>query len=379
MTGQDPLSTTQEPASRRQLLAMLGAGGAALLASVLPRNGVRAGHGVVDDADALHLERGNSADATTSLESAGGPSTFLVRNSGGGDALELESTGQVMVVRLLGDSTNHTAQFEHDGLGGGAAVYARGTSGGVLGESPGEEPGVTGMSDSGPGAAGQSVSGPGLHGSSETGNGLEGFSQSGAGVNGHSSDGPGGTFSTDDGNFAVHISGSATDFALGVDNALVGEAAGGIFAISRGGKPAIEGDGLESEFGPGVGVQGVSGTADTFGQGPGVGVQGISGTGVGVQAISSDGTALEVQGKARFSTAGVGTVPAGQNSVTVAQAAVTSESHVTVTPVGNPGTRHVLWVQRDPGVGFTVHMSSAPPPQRPATPFTYLIVEVGSV
>jgi hypothetical protein len=109
-----------------------------------------------------------------------------------------------------------------------------------------------------------------------------------------------------------------------------------------------------------------------------VGVQGISGTGIGVQAISADGMALDVVGTAHFSTAGNDAVAAGQNSRFVANPAVTAVSHISVTLNGDPGPRLLRWVNRSPGAGFTVHFTGGPPGQRPEVPFTYLIVEPGS-
>lgn len=85
--------------------------------------------------------------------------------------------------------------------------------------------------------------------------------------------------------------------------------------------------------------------------------------------------ALRVEGKSLFSTAGSAAVPAGQNSVFVANAAVTSDSHISATLVGDPGPRQLRWVAREPGNGFTVYFSGGPPGQRPQVPFTYLIVE----
>jgi hypothetical protein len=221
-----------------------------------------------------------------------------------------------------------------------------------------------------------------VRGESPAGHGLEGESQSGRGVSAHSETGVGGFFSTDSGQALQTIGyaavGASNDnFALHVDNLAGSAAAGGILSTNHGGgKPAIEADALPGAFGPGVGVQGVSGGGTTFGQGPGVGVQGISGSGVGVEAICvGDGAALRVSGKAKFSTAGSAVVPAGAESVFVANAAVTSASHISVTLTGDPGARSVRWVQRSPGSGFTVYLTSQPPKQRPATPFTYLTVE----
>lgn len=572
-----------QPRSRRNLLAVAGAGAAAALATLVSGNRVRAGH---DSSNIMHLGAENAAEGTTALITDGAPSSLYVRNNGDGDALELESNGQVMVARYLGATPNHTVQVEHDVTAGGAALFARaygnaieaqstvdgsGVSGdsvagpGVSGHSLGG-PGVAGHCDTGPGVEGQSSSGPGVTGHSVTGpggtfgtddgesivhiggqassfavgvdngksvetaggilvnsrggkpgveadvfpldddhrgigvqgvsysgtsyengafaqgpgtgvqglsgsgNGVEGHSGSGTGVAGHSQSGTGGTFHTDSGDFAAHIGGDAVEFALGVDNSLHGDRAGGILAVSRGGKPGIEADvfPFDDEH-PGVGVQGVAylGTGyedGTFGAGPGTGVEGISGTGTGVRGQSAShfgvhgestnsvgvigfsaedvgvfgfgtpdgngdgvggfsrnsvggrfgselgiglravspgdehpalqaasgtiadphfaadpdgGLALEVIGKARFSTAGAAAMPQGQSSVFVANAAVTEHSHITVTLAGDPGNRHLRWVERDPGNGFTVHLSFAPPSQRPETPITYLIVEPG--
>jgi hypothetical protein len=115
----------------------------------------------------------------------------------------------------------------------------------------------------------------------------------------------------------------------------------------------------------------------------GNGVRGTSrGAGVGVKAEagSDTATALQVNGRAKFSTAGLGTIPAGQDSEFVNNPNVTGLSHITVTLTGDPGQASsapghksvVVWVERLPGAGFVVHMSR---PVRFATPFTYLMVE----
>lgn len=169
-----------------------------------------------------------------------------------------------------------------------------------------------------------------------------------------------------------------------------------IEAGSHGGT-AVEGasfptDILDPEGEPqlGIGVRGLSHSAEGgYGEGPGVGVHGQSRTGVGVlgtctgagrgvnaRSDSPDGMALVVEGKSGFSTAGSALIPAGENSVFVADADVTGEdSHISVTLVSDPGPRTIRWVERDPGSGFTVHLSPAPVRQRPETHLTYLIVE----
>jgi hypothetical protein len=139
------------------------------------------------------------------------------------------------------------------------------------------------------------------------------------------------------------------------------------------GQDGVTGRSLEI-YGPGNGVFGYAPT--------GSGVKGSSQSGVGVHATAprDTGTALQVEGRARFSTASAGTVSAGQDSAAVSDPTVTNGSHVTVTLTGDPGQASsspgtkpvVVWVERQPGTGFVVHMSR---PVRFATPFTYLIVE----
>jgi hypothetical protein len=121
------------------------------------------------------------------------------------------------------------------------------------------------------------------------------------------------------------------------------------------------------------------------GDGTGV-LGGAGGSGIGVQAraLQESATALQVEGTAKFSTAGASTIPAGQDRVFVADSATTAVSHVTVTLTGDPGQATgqpgskavVVWIERRPGSGFVVHLSR---PVRFATPFTYLIVEPVSI
>jgi hypothetical protein len=165
-----------------------------------------------------------------------------------------------------------------------------------------------------------------------------------------------------------------------------GGGGGAISAVARGAH-GVEGAAFPSELSEGIGVRGVSLSAEGgFGEGPGSGVDGISGTGIGVlgetrhgtgvEARSDfpDGFALVVRGKSLFSTAGSAVIPAGQNSVFVANADVAGDSHISVTLVSDPGPRAIRWVERDEGSGLTVHLSSAPLRQRPETHLTYLIV-----
>jgi hypothetical protein len=130
-----------------------------------------------------------------------------------------------------------------------------------------------------------------------------------------------------------------------------------------------EGDPPGQASGTGTGVAGESGS--------GTGVHGKSSTGVGVKASSDDGHALSVEGAAAFATAGSAVIPAGQNRVSVANPAVTADSHISVTLTSDPGPRQLEWVSRRPGVGFKVQLTSSDRPERPETTLTYMIVEPG--
>jgi hypothetical protein len=186
--------------------------------------------------------------------------------------------------------------------------------------------------------------------------------------------------------------------ALSVQNDGTTDSSGGVWGVTQGLKPAVMGEAVGTGE-EGVGVVGVSSLppfGDHFGDGPGTGVRGSSGNGTGVRGISETGwgvhggstdgvgvvasaapagEALHVAGRAVFETAGSGVVPAGANDVFVTSTAVGPASHVMVTLTGDPGNRQLRWIELSAGSGFTVHLSQAPPKARPATPFTYLVVD----
>lgn len=173
--------------------------------------------------------------------------------------------------------------------------------------------------------------------------------------------------------FGVAIVGSALPYGTGVS----GRGGVGVYAFGTQTGVYVEShdfglivNGLGDGVGRGVSVENAN-----------VGVRAV-GQEVGVEAItfSSTGAALRVRGKASFSTAGKGTILADRDSASVSDTDVTALSHVTVTLTGDPGQASsapgskpvVVWVERQPGTGFIVHLSRA---VRFATPFTYLIVE----
>ena len=136
------------------------------------------------------------------------------------------------------------------------------------------------------------------------------------------------------------------------------------------------GTGVDGRSEQGVGVRGGGWNAGVEGEAPGEdhpGVRAISRS--GPPYPPDGGLALEVIGKARFSTAGAGAVPRGRRMATVANPAVTAASHVTVTLTGDPGLARFDWLERQPGVGFVVHLAGLALRE---IPFTYLIVEPGT-
>jgi hypothetical protein len=298
MSSDSPAQVSAEPwsgrKSRRRLLTFMGAGGAALFASLFSRNGAQAGH---DGTNVLHLGEFNNAppDSETGVSSNVNDFGVSFDNAHTGaqaGGIHTFSRGQLPALQANAISPAFAGVFGVSSLPPGhPPAFGKGSGNGVLGQS-GSGSGVGGISDTGQGVSGNSGSGIGVVGTSETA----------------------------------------------------------------------------------VGVLGASGQLP-LAQGPGVGVKGMSGTGTGVEAICDNGIALKARGKSAFSTAGSAVIPAGRNSAFVPNTAVTANSHISVTLASDPGPREVRWVERSPGSGFTVHLSPAPPPSRPETTLTYLIVE----
>lgn len=237
------------------------------------------------------------------------------------------------------DSTTLDPAIHGNNYVGGNGVQGDSPNGwGVAGSSI-SNAGVRGGADSGRGVAGVSTSGTGVEGSTQSGIGVDGFSNTSIGVVGTSNSGTG-------------VQGRSNSSGTGVEGR------------------SDSGRGVQGISNSDVGVHGTSNSAP--------GLVGVSTQDTGVLAVSAFGDALHVFGPARFDTAGAGSIPAGQKSVTVNETRVTAQSHITMTLTGNPGSTGsglpavLVWVQRQPGTGFTAHLSR---PVASATPFTYLIVE----
>ena len=97
------------------------------------------------------------------------------------------------------------------------------------------------------------------------------------------------------------------------------------------------------------------------GHGPVLGVLGTSADGIAVSAQSANGVALDVQGAALFSTAGLATIAKGDASVVVTPGvAITEDSKVLATLQSDPGGNTAVHrVERDPVTDtVTVHLNS---------------------
>ena len=103
--------------------------------------------------------------------------------------------------------------------------------------------------------------------------------------------------------------------------------------------------------------------------GSGVGVYGDTTNGTGVIARSTNGTALSVNGKAKFSRSGTIVIPAGTASRTVTLAGVTTASMVLAT---SQQTANVFVRSAVPGSGsFTIRLSGVAPAQASRSPTSY--------
>ncbi len=371
----NPSSSEEEAASkrrnRRQALALGGAAAAAAAVAALGMNGGKKAQAAPTD----HVVIGQTnygEDQPTGLEGSTRGNFWGKRRE---DAVFFAHN----VADPVGELESAPALTGESEFGVGVIGITRHERPAIMGiaASPGIDPpvgglgagsGVGGWSESGIGAEGHSMSGPGGWFHSQSNTGVVGGSESGVGVEGQSTDGWG-------------LLGESKNFGgiVGVTHAVPapGIPAVGVLGVSDTDKP--EGAGVAGTSDGGTGVSGESQSGPGVrGRAPGdaPGVRAISDQLIGPPTPTGDGgLALDVVGKARFSTAGDGVVPAGADAATVSNLAVTPDSHITVSLTGDPGNSAavVQWVELQ-GSGFVVHLRV---PVSNETPFTYLIVEPG--
>lgn len=395
--SEKPVLNSAVTKSRRHVLALAAAGSAAALASLVPRSrasaqgrqplyvgeenpGTGTATGLTDAiADDFLLRLRNDDGGVVRITKGGANALFnpdnppaLVAESQTSGAL-FAAASEAPAIEASGGPTS-PAIMGFGGLVGFGHMRAEdlppgqppGPGEGVIGQS--EQPdkaGVLGESlfrinrgeegqppPSGIGVLGRSGTGTGVRGESQSGPAVEGWSGTGIGVQGFSQGPQGGEEGPD-------------------NTGVLGWGANGVFGFRPGNADGLGAGVSGAAAGTAPGVLAVSGTPTP----PDPPLEGFWNPEGPSQIEPDGGVALRVEGKSLFSTAGNGAIPAGQNSVFVENAAVTAASHITVTLVGDPGPRHLRWVARDTGSGFTVHLASGPSGQRSQVPFTYLIVE----
>ena len=334
-----PTTTLEQKKDRRGLLALVGAGGAAALAALLSRSNGAQAHGPHEIINNTANPAIHGVNVGTGVgvkgDSRFGNGISGVARADVANPLRLagvQGSSDIAVgVRGFSGSGDGLRAWRFDDTGAGAGV--QGFSG-LVGESDApDRVGVRGVGDH-TGVRGEG-SGFGVHGCSPTQIGVFGRSNSGIAVGG-----------------------------------------GG-----QGFSGVLESDALDRVGVRGVGDQtGVRGKSDSSigvrGGSNGVGVLGTSLTGIGVRAevIDPAGVALDVVGKARFSTAGSATVPAGSDTSPPVPASLTANSRLLVTLAGDPGRGNVLAsaVKDVPGGNFKVRLLRKSP--NPVA-FDFLIVE----
>jgi hypothetical protein len=144
----------------------------------------------------------------------------------------------------------------------------------------------------------------------------------------------------------------------------------GFGAEATSGEAGLSGVNTSKGLIPAYGVEGTSGDIGVGGSGAVVGVAGDSTTGIAVEAFSLDGTALAVDGRARFGLSGVatvaGTAASPKNSVRVrmpvqsAPLPITAKSMMTALLQQHvPGVYVVAAVPNVPGNYFTIYLNKA--------------------
>ncbi|MDO8616159.1 MAG: hypothetical protein Q7T33_10580 [Dehalococcoidia bacterium] len=328
-----PTVTLGQEKSRRGLLALVGAGGAAALVALLGRrDGAQAGH---DSTDVFHLGEDNAAVPTAVTRRTAGiddDAALIVDNLGG---IEFFRDG------LYGNGSGPSS-FGVLGTADSEGVVGSGGVVGVVGGSP--NVGVIGLGSSLPASA----EGPkDLRGLRDAASHAKAAALAGA----QSGD----------------VVAQQAESLIGVWG--IGDAIG----VRGDGPTAVDGIGTSVGVrgeGP-IGVRGFASTATgtaVYGAVPSpsgsVGVRGhASGAGrVGVSATAVSGAlALSASGRTKFSNAGRVVVSAGASSKQVTGKIVPSTALIFATLRTNPGSVDIKWIRRDSDTKFTIFLTGAAP------------------
>lgn len=151
------------------------------------------------------------------------------------------------------------------------------------------------------------------------------------------------------------------DMSAGVLGRADNENASGVLGVNFWGGNGVHG---YTRSGNGSGVTGIS-------EGGGPGVLGIGGD-IGVQANSEDGRALDVKGKAYFSTAGRGVISKGKATGTVSGVALDADALIIVTLQASPGIGvFVHYTEKTSDTSFTVVLNRVAVRD---TPFAWFVI-----
>jgi hypothetical protein len=236
---------------------------------------------------------------------------------------------------IVNTSTNGFPAFQAKVGGNGNAIFGENDTGtGVEGEGDTGvygygQTGVEALGITGDGVSGRTLSGTksGVHGSSDYGNGVEGSTtaEDHNGVYGHTNNADGsGVYGQNNGT-GYGVAGRASSGTGVLGDGIVGMysqgSITGIRAVSTGAGDGVDGQANNSCCSAVYGLN----------DGSGNGVAGRADTGTGVLAASTNGVALKVSGRAKFSRSGIVTVAAGSSSAVVVLPRVTTSSMVLAT------------------------------------------------
>jgi hypothetical protein len=313
-------SAWPERQSRRRFLGLGVASFAALAAQALGRPAaVQAG----SDGDVV-LGAANSASTATGIASSGTGAAI--------DASTTSDTGWA----IKATSTAYPTIFAESSGNAGIYGVGNGSNGAVLGQSGGTGPGVmgtAGLNHTTPPA------GVGVFGFGDRGVLGQGTSTGFVGIQGYTGDIdppepapvtlslPAGAYGEASGADPTGVWGLGGDTSSGFSTGVYGEGDTGVWGFGGWGV-------FGSSDATGTGVYGFSGASVPAAPAH-VGVFGYTDSGYAVYARAATGTALYVDGKARFRRSGRTYVSAGHSTRVITLAGVTTASYIIATPQTN--------------------------------------------